>query len=610
MTAAADYTIIYFNGNKINDSATYTRDSDGYYTRSGVNSKYNVSKSNDNKLGDINDGNCGDVTGVTTSGNIKDAIGAGTIVEAFLDKDTNVVTICIMSVYAGKVTDVKDATATKDAYVVIECGDNFPADIKDGSGDYQNNTFDTTDFAVDDVVAFTYSDSDHAIKTMYKMESVEGTLTSRVVTKSIKLGDTSYSYAQNYSFDTSISEGSLSNKSSYVVYLDDQGNALYIEESSFGVDAYAYVEAITETGSGLDGNVARLVLSDGSKTTVNLDKNYFGDYQTKLGLDSGETYPTDLNGSYKTPVVVRYNQTSSGDYKLTLVSGANSSANTETAGVASSTDTFRIYNHNVSTSINYTSTKDGTTSTYTFDSNTIFVVKKAGATTWTTYTGIKNVPNVSFGDGNAVYVTGGAINSNGGVAIYARDGVAKLVYIDGAVNSSATSKNVTFVATKSASKMWTSTDDTVSFYAYNAVVNGKVTTIYVNAEKTIDGRDGATATLAAGAKETNNGRYGFIFDAADYNNDDESVIDTTYYNNGANVTVHVLSKVKKVSDTQIELNGAAYDLASNCAVYEINKDGDIEEISVSTITTDSGATAYYTVEDGEITNLFIYRPTK
>ena len=49
-------------------------------------------------------------------------------------------------------------------------------------------------------------------------------------------------------------------------------------------------------------------------------------------------------------------------------------------------------------------------------------------------------------------------------------------------------------------------------------------------------------------------------------------------------------------------------MASDVKVYTINDDGDIEAISASAIKTSSEASVIYTVEDGEITNLFIQLP--
>ena len=57
-----------------------------------------------------------------------------------------------------------------------------------------------------------------------------------------------------------------------------------------------------------------------------------------------------------------------------------------------------------------------------------------------------------------------------------------------------------------------------------------------------------------------------------------------------------------------KVDGANMSMASDVKVYTINDDGDIEAISASAIKTNSEASVIYTVEDGEITNLFIQLP--
>lgn len=58
--------------------------------------------------------------------------------------------------------------------------------------------------------------------------------------------------------------------------------------------------------------------------------------------------------------------------------------------------------------------------------------------------------------------------------------MAKVVYITG-VETSNSSKDITFVAGKSASKLNAATD-TAAYYVYNAVVKGEITTIMVMAK--------------------------------------------------------------------------------------------------------------------------------
>jgi hypothetical protein len=621
MTAAATQTTIYMNGIKVSDGLQDNWNGSYYAVGSVVRADYNVSKGNSTKLASLDNGLVGgtysDHAAATAPyTQLKDNVGAGTITEAFLDTSDNSVTICVMSVYGGKISDVKAASSTKDAYVIVEGGTKVPegnvvADFTKSG----RNEFETTDFAEGDVVAFTYSQSEHAIKTMYKLESKEGSLTRRVVSKSIQLGDDTYAYAQDYTFGDGLTEDGLTNKSTYVVYFDDQGNALYIEEGAFSVSDYAYVESITNTGDGLGTNRARLVLADGSKMTVDLDKDYINVWDadsTQYYTISSTTTTAirDASAFYKLGILVRFSKNSSGEYKLTKVTG------TANGHTATGSNTFQISSRQV--------TSDSL-SAYSFDSNTVFVVRKAGSNTWSTYTGIKNVPEVTFNAAdNHVSTIQEDLKTgvDGAVTIYnTKDGVAKLVFIDGATVANKSS-NVTFIAAASASKLNTSKSDDVDYYTYNAVVNGVITTVDVNAyygtgtnnEIKGHGANNAVVTLYAGDKyiggnPANKSVVGLILNDVEYNNDNESVIDVSSFSSSTVIT-GMETKVTRISSSEIKLGNTTWDLASNVAVYEVDKDGDIEEITASNIVTDSTATAYYTVEKGEITNLFIVRPNK
>ena len=172
-----------------------------------------------------------------------DRVGDGCIIECFLNDSNNHVDVCVISVYGGKVDAVKGATAKKDAYVTIDWGDDdfhHPQQINKSG----NNEFETEDFVEDDVVAYTFSDSANEIKSMYLLSPETGTLQSKVSGKSMRLGDTTYKYGKEYTFDD-FKESNLSTKSSYVVYLDENDFVLWVEEDEFAVDDYVLVERIT-----------------------------------------------------------------------------------------------------------------------------------------------------------------------------------------------------------------------------------------------------------------------------------------------------------------------------------------------------------------------------
>ena len=492
---------------------------------------FTVSKANDTKLDKL--------------GGTADKIGNGTLIEVYRNDDNNHVDVIAMSVYAGKITDVKDATSKKDAYVVVDT-DSTIADF--------NDEYETEAFAEDDVVAFTYADGE--IQTMYKMESVSGELTKKVIEKSLTIGDTTYKYGKEYTFNGT-SEAGLSNKSSYDVYVDANGFALYIEETGANVSDYALLLNINgDAINWINGNRAKLVFADGSVKTVDTDKDYSNTYVAG-----------DL------PLLVRVKTNSDGEYKL--------SGSYESNGVPA------LENKKL--------TADG--KTVNTDSKTIFVINKNGETAkFNVYTGIKNAPEIVEAPNTAE------------TYVYSKGGVAKVVYITGVATTNS-SKDITFIAGKSASKLNAATD-TAAYYVYNAVVKGEVTSVMIMAKADENGNVQSDAQINNPGDLDN-----VIWFSTTADSDD--IIYKASTNSTKGVDVYSADGVKKVSADEVivgtmvngeKVDGANMSMASDVKVYTINDDGDIEAISASAIKTNSEASVIYTVEDGEITNLFIQLP--
>ena len=492
---------------------------------------FTVSKANDTKLDKL--------------GGTADKIGNGTLIEVYRNDDNNHVDVIAMSVYAGKITDVKDATSKKDAYVVVDT-DSTIADF--------NDEYETEAFAEDDVVAFTYADGE--IQTMYKMESVSGELTKKVIEKSLTIGDTTYKYGKEYTFNGT-SEAGLSNKSSYDVYVDANGFALYIEETGANVSDYALLLNINgDATNWINGNRAKLVFADGSVKTVDTDKDYSGAYNAKV-----------------LPLLVRVKTNSDGEYKL--------SGSYESMGVPA------LENKKL--------TADG--KTVNTDSKTIFVINKNGETAkFNVYTGIKNAPEIVDAANTAE------------TYVYSKGGVAKVVYITGVATTNS-SKDITFIAGKSASKLNAATD-TAAYYVYNAVVKGEVTSVMIMAKADENGNVQSDAQINNPGDLDN-----VIWFSTTADSDDIIYKASTKSTKG--VDVYSADGVKKVSADEVIVgtmvngvkgDGANMSMASDVKVYTINDDGDIEAISASAIKTNSEASVIYTVEDGEITNLFIQLP--
>ena len=136
-----------------------------------------VSKNNDRKISSssANDGLVGD----------------GSIVEVYYNEDDNHVTIVVADVYVGEITSKE--TKAADPYVVVDSklqmkkvdGTNYTG----YTGNATHFECDTSAFAEDDIVLFTYSQAEKSIQTVVKAESTEGIVSEYTLTKSLTLAD-------------------------------------------------------------------------------------------------------------------------------------------------------------------------------------------------------------------------------------------------------------------------------------------------------------------------------------------------------------------------------------------------------------------------------------
>ena len=577
-----------------------------------------VSRTNTDSLAGLSEGYEYNVHGTRNGTRDKDTakVGDGTIVEVFRNEKTNDVIIACISVYGGKVASVKSGTGTRDDYVEIEWGDetleNFPANI----GDSNNNIFETTGFEEDDVVAYTYSDSDESIQSMSKIESVQGTLSRKTWTKSMTLGETTYGFAKEYTFETGLKEGDLSNNSQYVVYLDSTGKALWIEEDEFSVKDYAVIRRISaevgkyglsdalekgvsagavysgpggtagNLGSVWDGNRAQLLFADGTTRTVYLDKSYASPASGAAEEDNSG-HKLDFHAGD----IVRTRTTASGDYRLSSIS------KTDSANFQAKTTQLKIDNKALSVGSGSTWTANG--KNIAADSNTTFIALVGNE--WKVYTGIKNAPTVK--------------NSSGigdGVAYaYVKGSTAKIVFImDGTIRN--TSKDVTFLALQSVTKENREADSN-NYYVYNAVVRGEITTVAILSDIAASKVNTQGDSFTVGSKDGGgvNGKvWGAIFNSSETDGDD--IITEMDYDD-SDVKVYSGEGIKKVSTSEVRVDTKNSDrvmpVAASVKVYQVTKGGDIESIEMSKVATSQKVVVFYTVDDGEITNLFIVETT-
>ena len=526
-----------------------------------------VSKGNDLKVSELK---------FTNSPAANCNVGNGTLVEAYLDEDTNDVTIVAINTYVAEVNKVVAETNSKDAYITLS---ELAAENGATSGLRANDEFETTGFENDQIVLFTYANNE--IQSVKAAESAEGTLTRKVSGKSINLGETKYDFSKMYSVDGG--ESSLGIDSEYVVYLDANGYAIYVEETEYNIADYAYLRALQGSSVAFASDKAALITYDGKMKTVDTKEDYTNDFAG---------YGSELQIGDPKSEIVLVKETSKGEYRL-------KDLDTKNPSIAKAEDSFELRNGVARINLtnkgvtNASDAKQGTDYIYA-DSKTVFVVGtySGASTNWTNanyraYTGINNAPTI-VDDGS---VASDAIN----MSYYCRNnGVATIVYLsvdEADYKVTGGNNDVIFFAFESGSKKIEDSDN--EYYTYNAVVDGKIVEgVKVDASVKINNR-------------TSNGSFSsnVVFTGADY--DDGVITGLDSLGNSGTVT-----GINKVNNENVVLgygNGSesTYVVADDAKIFFIDDDGTITEGAVSNIRRSDEDVVTYVLEDGQISYLFI-----
>jgi len=470
----------------------------------------------------------------------KDKLGGnGVVLEAFYDtdKDGKVTTSTIVEIntYFGQVDDV-DKNDNKERIVTV-----------DGI-DYVTNEFEE-----DDKVIYTkgLDGKDEVIMSMAKAEKKTGEYT-KLSGDDVTISGTKY---------TLNAEGKklASVKDDVDFYLDANGYIIYMETSDeeANVDNLAYV---VEAGKSAGDYYAILRLADGSKKKVDADTDY-----------------TTVANKYVNHIVT-FKDTKNG---VKLTDKATYEKNeyvytNEKALFKKGKPTFDM-----------TTSKDFKT-----DSKTVFVyaTTNKGDTEYKSYTGYKNAPSIGSNDKAAETTV---------VSAYLKDGVAVMVYVAMPKASVGTSSaDMTFVAYDKGAD-WTNEGDDVAYYELNAVVDGKITTVKVNADvyKTI-----ASANDGAGKDE-----LVAAYDGLTYNSDNIATSTTP-----ATDTVKGDFTVKALKNDMIQIGTDAYAFTDDAKVFFV--DGcDFTEGKTSSIRDDNNGTknpykqVVFHTDDGDIDIIFLVK---
>ncbi len=356
-------------------------------------------------------------------------IGAkGTVTEAYVDDDDNV-TLVSYNYYLAQATGDYDENDEE-------------LDIKVLGGSNLVDTLSVDDFALvatfadEDYMVVTVAQtgaSDYAVVSVQAIELIEDAVVSGAKTDSYVTADgTKYNYAVYATDDSNalgvdLMDGTSSyklNSDGYNLYLDPNGYVIGVEgfKSNSSVDDYLFVK--NAGSSNLDA-AAKVVFMDGTSKTITVAK-----------LDGNETFTwtTAQEGKFYT-----FTEKKNGNYELTTV--ANQATTGTPATIESKAQPI-----------------DGVTKTA--NSSTVFVAKDK------VYVGVKNAPKVPASLVSYVWDTK---NTTRLLAVYtatagsAKSSADELVYI---------------LSNKSGHFQDADEND---YYVYDAIVDGKKTTLNASA---------------------------------------------------------------------------------------------------------------------------------
>ena len=506
------------------------------------------------------------------------AVGNGVLTEVYYDDDNNTAIITQIITYYGEVQKTVKATATKDAYIVINPdGTKQPANFK--------ANFETDEkFEDDAVVYYTFSETAKEIKSVAVAQKVNGIVTE--AQNKIEEGYNSQNvtidgtqYKAGYAF---VGEEVSSNmlKGDYDVYLDGYGYMLMIEEVGTLSSNYALVLELNG-GDVFTAKQAQLLFADGTVKVVKTAKNY-----------------TTYNDEDLTKKIVTYRE-DDGVYTLKqvtkTVAGVKTPA-TESETAMDGTDKFVL---------------ESTKSTFTAkaqikatNSATQFVTYDEDDDTAAAYTGSKNTPSIMSKAGAANKVDAYWYCKSGNMT------TVLFVLCDDALVTGATNKTIFFAG---ASRSNLISNATGTYFEYQAVVNGEIKTVKVDDDVVnADSLNGLYKSYVINNK-------GVITNVNAYDNTEKFSDTATPKNLGKDGAYLAGTGVDKTSkDYTVTLDTANNESAAHssdtnyvitvdekAAIYAIDQDGNITESSYRAIAKDANDKVFAYIDDYVVKSLFI-----
>lgn len=495
--------------------------------------------------------------------------GNGTLLEVYYNDDAESLTVIAINTYVGKITASYKASTTKDAYVTF---------TPKNSGD-PGSSYETDDsYSKDDIVLYTYSykAGDAGVKSMALAEKVTGKMNGFTAEKNVTVDGTTYKKSAK---GTPITTGMNTSVGKDVsVYLDQYGYAAFVDADD--TLQYAVILAY-EVGSRLDSPRAKLLFTDGTtkKVDVKALKDARGNAYAGNSLGAYASANSDLN-KYD---VVSYTVNSDEEYTLTLAADARDAVVGSakiTKGIPSLAGTVSGNWYNVGT------TNSGVL--YANGKTTFLVIDESGTdTTYTSYTGIANVPNIEW--------KGGTYTAP--ITLLTEDNtIAKIVVVaktkvSGETNNlyiSDGSKAVTFIKGGSAGQSYTK--ELGYYYEYDAIIDGAESKIKTDFAVT-------NYSILTGVSYNSKGV------ASGYGEIASMDINNPVAHTGTNLFTAVGTEA--TTNSVVKIGTKLYAFDDDCKVYYIGTDGTLIASAPASIGKDANDQVWFKLTDGLLSTVFI-----
>ena len=521
--------------------------------------------------GDVDDfiaRNCDDTAGVRNSSGdlISDQrTGNGVLTEVFVDDDYNDVTITMIHTYVAQVEGDYDSTDGELDLDALDGTAMAATDLTVYDEDFDNlDTFSDGDYVLLTVAA-------GEIQTIALADTVDGDVTAYTEGSSVTVDGTRYYYNRTFeaALETDADALDYDLNEAYTLVLDEYGYVVY-SDATEGTSDYVFISRVAATGGVSSDYEARAYFTDGTYAVIDLDEDseatHGGDKLVDLADSSTSNYET-INEWYD------YDEQSDGSYELNDVSDSGSDTLTGASGgtdIAVSGSAYVYYG-------------DSSSQRFRANSSTVFVINDDGDVS--SYTGIRNVPDVTLRSGETGVVAW----------VMDDDGYADAVYIySDNMSVSGGSDDRVYILDDSASRSVDSEGN--SYYEYDAIVNGEVGTIRASDNSTF----------------TEIGLYNDIsYDSDEYVNDAELITgedgDFDYYGL-KDVDVVYSSGVLSFENSEVAVDLA---LADDYTIF-VNDDGDAETVTASSLARDydeddsfTGTVYVFLNDDGEVAEVYV-----